>query len=732
MTTAWLLSLFAGVAMLLGAFQASSRTCLAARLTVLRSAPALGRDLAPDEDDPSNSVVALISDGLATRRFGAPSAALGQEIVLDERPLTIVGVMPPGFGFPTGTDVWRPWDMRPVDGGPRSSYWVRAIARLSPDVTLQQAGVDLNRIMSALAVEYPESNDTMEGYVEPLLQSSVGSAPQQLMIVQGIVVLVLLIAAANVSNLLLTRASVRGGEMALRVALGASPGRVVRQLMTESVLLALLGGTAGLLLAQALIGPLVRLGSSAIPRSSEVALDFEVVVMSMVASTVVGIAFGLVPAWKATRNNISDALRWGARSTVGAGADRVRRVFAVAQIAIAVVVLVAATLLLRSFSNVVAVDAGFDVSELLTLRIEPPMFLSADLELEALMARLQAERAEVGEFYRELTVRVEALAGVRSVGVVNRRPFGANNMWNGRFSVEGIAMSRDDLPPTSARVVLPGYFRTLGVTLRRGRALRPDDDLGSERVVVLSASAAEAGFGQQDPIGRKVTMEDADDPSAAWFTVVGVVDDVPSTNLEQPTNPVIYTTLAQARFGHFGDWGMDLLVRTEGNPMDVAAPIREVARELDPELPLFQIRSMEGAFDARLASRRFSLTLLTLFGVLALVLTGVGVYGVMAYTVSQRVREIGVRMALGARRDTILRMVLADGSRLAAFGLAVGALGALAMTGAMESMLFGVAARDARTLAEVAAVLAAVAVLACVVPAWRSAWLDPSRALRES
>lgn len=449
-------------------------------------------------------------------------------------------------------------------------------------------------------------------------------------------------------------------------------------------------------------------------------------------STGVGLVFGVAPAYRSARGLAADGLREGGRSAVGAGGDRLRRVFAVTQVAIAFVVLTGAGLLVRSFANVVATEPGFGVDNLLTLRVEAPMFSpSGQISREEFIARLQAERVQVGVFYRQLLGRVDTLPGVRSAAIVNRRPFGADNMWNARFSVEGEMLVLDARPGASARVVVPGYLRTIGVPLLSGRTLRPDDDLDAERVVVLSSSAAAAGFGNDEPLGRRITMEDPEDPSAAWYTVVGIVDDVPMTDLEQPTDPVIYTTLAQARFGHFGDWGMDLVVRTETEPVVMAAEIRGVVRALNPELPLFEVQTMRDAASARLAPRRFSLTLLSLFGGLALLLTGIGVYGVIAYSVSQRVHEIGVRMALGARGDTIVRMVLSDGARLAALGLTVGILSSLATAGVMQSMLFGVAARDPRTLAEVAAVLVIVAAVACGVPAWRSARLEPSRALRD-
>ncbi len=355
------------------------------------------------------------------------------------------------------------------------------------------------------------------------------------------------------------------------------------------------------------------------------------------------------------------------------------------QIAVAFIVLTGAALLVRSFANVVDVDPGFDVSNLLTLRVEPPMFSpSGQIDLDDLIARLQAERVEVGEFYRQLLGRVDALPGVRSAAIVNRRPFGASNMWNARFNVEGKPLALDELPPASARVVVPGYLRTLRIPLLSGRLLRADDDLGAERVAVLSVSAAAAGFGDEDPLGRRITMEDPENPSAAWYTVVGIVDDVRLTDLEQPTDPVIYTTLAQARFGHFGDWGMDLVVPHRGRAHDSGHRDPQCGAGAQPRPTA--LRDPDDARRRRRASRPAAVQP---DAVVAIRRPGAVAYrhrcvrrdGLLGGTGSQRVHEIGVRMVLGARGDTIVRMVLGDGSRLAALGLTVGILGSLATAG---------------------------------------------------
>ena len=393
--------------------------------------------------------------------------------------------------------------------------------------------------------------------------------------------------------------------------------------------------------------------------------------------------------------------------------------------------LVGAALLLRSYRNVVSRDAGFDPQNVLALRVEPPMASPApDWDIDTYIARMGAERVEADRFYGQLTGRVRALPGVRGAAAINRRPFSARNWWSSSFSVEGRLLPRSERPTASARVVTAGYFDAFGIPLRSGRVLSASDDTASARVVVLSESAANLGFGNEEPLGRRVTMEGPESPDSAWFTVVGVVGDVPSQDLESAANPTIYTSLAQARFGHFGDWGMDLVVKTDNNPMSVAAGVREIARELNPDLPLFQVQTLEEAAGERLSQRRFGLTLLTLFAGLAVLLTAVGVYAVIAYTMSQRVREIGVRMALGAERQSILRLVLGDGGRLLAAGLACGLLAAVSVAGVMENMLFDVGARDPVTFAEAGLLLAAVALLACALPAWRCSRLDPSTALR--
>jgi putative ABC transport system permease protein len=694
--------------------------------------PLLGRTFTAEEDAPGRGEAAVVSYGFWRSYLGGDRGALGRHLTVGGEAVTVVGVMPPGFGFPDAdTQLYKPFGTDRNRFGGRGAHWLDAVGRLAPGVSLATAQAEISTLAEGLAREYPDTNTGYGVLLEPLHEVEVGEARPALLVLWAAVGLILLIAAANLAGLLLARGIGRRQELALRAALGARRPRLLRQLLSESLLLALAGGACGLALAYGALAalPATALGAT-LPRIDQVSLDLPVLAFCLGLSLATGLLFGLLPALTATRTDPAPALKEGGGR--GGGRDgRSRAVLVVAEVALAVVVLVGAGLLLRSFARLLGVDPGFDPQGLLTLRLEPPQApLPEDLDLDQMLARLGEDRSRAVAFYDELLGRLAALPGVRAAAAINRRPL-AGTYWNSSYTIAGRPRPQPGQEPdTYFRTVTPGYFTTLGIPLVAGRVLGRGDVAGAPGAVVISRAMAAASWGDDDPLGARITFDDPDEPHALWYTVVGVVGDVRASDLETAGQPMAYATFAQSRFGHFGNWGMDLVVRTAGDPLALAAAVRGQVRALDPTLPAFAVRSMAEVVGGALAARRVNALLVGLLAAVALGLAAVGLYGVIAYSVSRRRHEIGLRMALGATPGAVVGRVVGRGMALVAAGVALGLAGAALATRLLASLLYGVGATDPATYAAVALLLAAVALLACAVPARRAARVDPAAAFR--
>ena len=687
--------------------------------------PVLGRAFTKEDDEPGQGKVVVLSYGFWQRSFGGDPAAVGRTLLLNGESCTIVGVMPAHVQFPHAEiELWKPLAMRPADSGDRSGRWLEVLGRLKPGVSVAQAQAEMERIAGTLAQSYPDSNAGWSASVTPLHADQVSNIRPALLLLWGAVGLVLLIACANVANLLLARAAGRTKEMALRSALGAGRGRLVRQLLTESLLLATAGGVAGVLLASWGVAWLPQLAPQGM--AAQVELDRWVLGYALGLSLLTGLLFGLFPALKAARTDLQTALKEGGRSLSGAPSQRVRNGLVVAEIAITLMLLIGAGLLLRSFATLLRVDPGFPTQNLLTLRLAPPQ--TAQLG-KGYFQRLQEERQQVAAFYRNLTARVAALPGVQAAGLVNRLPLSGAD-WIVGFNLEGRpSLSRAAQPTAYGRIVDPGFLPALQVPLREGRWLSESDTNASLPVAVINETLARRHWPGESALGKRLRF--GDEPEIfAWVTVVGVVGDVRFNNLESAADATVYLPFTQAVFGHFGDWGMSLVVRTQTDPLAFTSALRAEVQALDKTLPIYQIRTMEQVLERTIAQRRASLLLLGLFAALALVLAVIGLYGVLAYAVSQRTQEFGVRLALGAQSRDVLRLVLRQGVSLVVGGIALGWLGALALTRLLQNLVFGIGATDLLTFLLTPLLLLVVALLACWLPARRATRVDPLVALR--
>ncbi|MCP3963393.1 MAG: ABC transporter permease, partial [bacterium] len=686
--------------------------------SVLGVPPQLGRDFTAEDGAEGAPRVAMISDGLWRKRFGSSREVVGRTIRLSGEEHTVIGVMARGFDFINRADVWTPLTLRfDLESSPAVYY---TVVRLRPEVSLDVARTDMQAIGEALRGEYPTMmRDGEEVFARPYLDQVVGNVRPALWILLGAVGLVLLVACANVANLLLARATGRRREMALRASLGANRLDIVRQLLVESLLLALIGGGLGLLAARLGMGLLVTVKPSSLPRLDAVEIDGPVIVFTFTVAVLTGVLFGLVPALQAARVDLGEVLKDG---SAGAGARRgwARSALVVSETALALVLVIGAALLLASFAKVTALDPGYDYQKVLTMKMSPGAGGSDDLTT----ARLSA-------FVDQVVERLEAKPGIEAAATISTLPLEHGLMTF--FDVEG--RPRPDATEREGgaqwRLTSPDYFRAMGIPLVAGRAFTAHDDADSPRVIVINQALARRYFPDEDPVGRAL-VQDADEPPDR---IIGVVGDVRELALDRPPTPTVYAAAAQApdeTTAFLANlFPVSWVVRTTGDPLDYGGIVRAEILAVDPEQPVSDLRGLEELMSGSIASRQFSTLLLSIFAALALVLAVVGIYGVMSYAVAQRTREIGIRQALGATGGAALRLILGQGVKLASIGVAVGVLAALASSRWLTSMLYETAPTSPAIYATTSAALLAAVAVACLIPAMRATRVDPIVALRD-
>jgi predicted permease len=673
----------------------------------------IGRTITPAEDQYGGERVVVLSHNFWQRHFGGDAGVIGRTIPLSGNAYTVVGVMPPQFNaLGADLDVWAALRVvDPLAARFRGVHFLRTYLRLKPGATIQQAQAELETIDRRLEQQYPEENKGRRRRLVSLHEYVVGDTRPALLVLFGAVGLVLLVAAANFSNLLLARAASRRSELAVRAALGAGRARLARQLVTESVLLAFFGGVGGLVLASWGIDLLTALKPESLPLAAPVGFDRWVLAFTFGVALLTGIVFGLVPALGASRVDVTSALKEGGRGAQGGARQRVRSLLVVSELALALMLLVGAGLLIKGFWRLRSVEPGLDPSNLLTMRLELP---------EARYKEIPKQTA----FRRELLERMNALPGVEA-SMVSELPL-SGDLLTHNFAIEGRPVEVGDEPELQTLNVAGDYFHTMHIPVLRGRGLTPQDREGAPVVGVVTESFVREYFPNSDPIGARIRWARQEPPQ--WMTVVGVVGDVKHVGLDQPEAPAFYYSYMQAD-QTWKRW-MYLAVRSQSDPAALARQVKEQVWALDKQLPVTKVRPMGELMSLSVAARRFNMTLMGVFAAVALALASLGVYGVISYNVTQRTHEIGVRVALGARTADVLRMILGQGMLLTLIGVAAGLVGAFALTRVMSGLLFGVTATDPLTFAGVALLLCAVALVSSLIPARRATKVDPIIALR--
>jgi putative ABC transport system permease protein len=685
----------------------------------LGMSPLYGRQFLPEEQKQGNNHSVMLSYALWQRRFGSDQNIIGKPIMMNGFSYLVVGVMPKGFEFPTKdvlpalqslekpVEAWVPLAIADADWTSRGSRFLTAIGRLKPGVTVEQANSDLNAISGRLAQTY-EQDKGWGAHVISLQEQMVGSIKLALLVLFGAVGFVLLIACANVANLLLARAATRQKEIAIRVALGASRGRLIRQLLTESFMLALAGGALGMLLAVWGVSILVSISPQNIPLSSQFGLDGRVVGFTLLVSFLTALIFGLVPALQASKVDLNATIKEGGRSSGGSGL-RIRNILVVAEIGLAVVLLVGAGLMVKSFVRLESVNPGFDPKGVLTFQYTLPSSRYPD-------------DPEVIAFNNQLLDHLKSLPGVESVSGTTALALGKASNYTS-FEIDG----QPPLPPGELRLaehigIFPDYFKTMRVTMLKGRDFTAQDKKESPQVVIINEAMARQFWPHEEALGKRIKI---DYDQGVAREIVGVVSDVKNFGLDAPPKPEMYVSEIQFPFQ-----GTFIVVRGNGDPKSLSTPITQAVAAVDKDEPIYNIKPMEDVLNNSLARQRFNMLLMSCFAMVAAILAAVGLYGVMAYSVSQRTHELGIRMALGAQRRDILTLIVGHGLKLAAIGVAIGLFGAFALTRVIESLLYGISTTDPTTFGAIALLLVLVSLLASFIPARRATKVDPMIALR--
>jgi putative ABC transport system permease protein len=677
---------------------------------VLGVQPLLGRGFLPEEDTVGKDLVIVLSHELWQTRFGSDPEIVGKQATISGRQRTVVGVMPPGFHFlDNHVRAWMPLALDPaINYRERGGRYLKVVARLKPGVTVQQAQGELTGIAKQLEQTHVKYNTGWGVNVVPMHEQVVGEIRPILVVLFAAVAFVLLIACANVANLLLSRAASRQKELAVRAALGASRLRLVRQMLTESVLLALMGGIVGVLLAFWGIQLLIGFGPDNIPRLTEITIDPRVLGFTFVVALLTGVGFGMIPALQASRPDLNDALKEGSRGSTGGRSRTFRNIFVVAEVSLALVLLIGAGLMIRSFMRLQSVETGFNPENVLTMRLQLPR-------------KNYGEPHQIVDFFKRAQERIATLPGVQAVGAISYLPLTGPAARDG-FSIVGEPEpAPGQEPPCEVRVVTTDYFAAMGIPLLRGRLLDERDGKDS-RVLLINETLAKKHFPNEDPIGKRIKVSWSD---GEVDEIVGVVGDIREGALNKDPEPAIYWPHPREPYS-----GMALVVRANGDAARLSGIVPKEIRALDPEQPVADLRTMEQVVSKSIARPRFNTVLLAIFAGVALVLASVGLYGVMNYSATQRTHEIGIRMALGADRRDIMRLVVGNGMLLTFIGIGIGVAASWGLTRLLQSLLFGVAATDLPTYAAVSALLIAVALVANYIPARRAMRVNPVIALR--
>jgi putative ABC transport system permease protein len=679
--------------------------------------PAVGRVFTPEEAQPGRDQELLLGYGLWVRRFGSDPGVIGRALQVNGHSMTVVGVLPQGFDYPLKAEMWQPLAFGPQDLTPdnRGNHGYQVLGHVKAGLTIEQARLDMqaaSKKMMAQNPMYPYAQFNFTFLLVPLLEQTVGDVQAALWVLCGAVGFVLLIACVNIASLMLGRATAREREMAIRTALGAARGRIVRQLLSESLLLAGLGGLAGLILAPFVLREIVQAGNVALPRMANVKIDGSVLLFTIVITFLTGIIFGLFPAWQSARGTPYSGLKEGGPTSSASGSSgRIRQMLVVCEMALSVVLLVGEGLLMHSFLRVLGVDPGFHADRVLTMRISLPQ-------------ETYSKPEQVRAFYREVVRRIESLPGVEAAGATAALPLSGLG-GSGTTTIDTQAVRVDQRSPEADwRPVTPGYFKAIGIPVLRGRGFGESDSETSAPIAIIDDTLADDFFPGEDPVGKRLHLGGPSSTSP-WMTIVGVVAHVHYRALEAPSRVQVYWPEAQRPTNT-----MSLAIRTSVDPLSLAGTVEQQILAVDPNQPMYQIRSMQQLRSDWLSQRFLALLLVGLFAALAVILAAVGIYGVMSYAVTRRTREMGIRMALGAQRRDIMGMILSDGIVLMGFGLGVGMVAALALTRLMAALLYGVTATDPLAYAGGAVLLCAVALLACYVPARRAGKVDPLVTLR--